>query len=357
MENSKLLLSITLPLLSIVGACGPSGGPSSPPVVSPTADVFSPDVELEPLSLVCTSEVLAFVATEAIPMSDHEELMDLKHQKYADRGRDMPKTSQRRYRRSIADRLIRQHLLALEIQALAAGDYDEAELAERERVNRQGIKDWNKHLRARGESDATLRELYIADLRQTLILDHRGALAITDEEFDEEFERLRTTHDAPVERVRAWSILIELDPDRSGRATKAELRADAERIAALARDPATELGRLARVETTGMVSNDDTGVGDTGFVTAADMPKAWSQKVFGAKVGEVLVIETQAGAYVVKVQGRWGPGPLPRSAFEQDIMQRLTARKLHDAVPKLEAELRERYEVRDCIAQRSDAEG
>ena len=73
-------------------------------------------------------------------------IYDLKLQKYKDRKRKIPRSADRRYRRSITERLIYQELLRQEAAKLGV-DYDEEKLAERQAM----ILEYQAHVRLQGE--------------------------------------------------------------------------------------------------------------------------------------------------------------------------------------------------------------
>src|SRR5688572_16034167 len=99
----------------------------------------------------------ATVNGKDITSDQFHSIYDLKLQKYADRGREIPKTADRRYRKSIVDRLIYHEILNQEA-AKRNLTYDKDALAQREEAQKRGIKEWDKHLRRRGESEQSLRE-------------------------------------------------------------------------------------------------------------------------------------------------------------------------------------------------------
>ena len=85
------------------------------------------DQELGPIP----SGPIAKVGDVEIPSSAFREIYDLKVKKYADRAREIPYSADRRYRKSIAERLIFHEILRQEADALGV-ELDEAALKERE---------------------------------------------------------------------------------------------------------------------------------------------------------------------------------------------------------------------------------
>ena len=58
------------------------------------------------------------VGEKDITLADFRSIYDLKVKKYADRGRDIPPSADRRYRKSIAERLIYHEVLSQEAKSL-----------------------------------------------------------------------------------------------------------------------------------------------------------------------------------------------------------------------------------------------
>ena len=347
-------LSRLSPLLALVGLLGcrvvPSAIEQSEAATAP--ELLAPEREPEARVLSCGPEVLAIIHDEARPMTGFDMLFSLELLKYKDRGREIPPSAARRYRKSISERLIYQRLLELETAELGLS-YDPDALAERERMNQHGIDDWAEHLRRRGESEASLRAMYIAELRERALLEARGALSPSAADIEAEYEKVAPDYDRDVDRVRASHILIKVDPDRPGRATRAEAEAEAKRILAEARAPDADFAELARRESDGPSARRG---GELGLFTADRMVENFSKPVFKAAPGDVLLTETKYGFHVVFVAGHYGPGRLPLPALEPEIRGRLEARKLHEGRVALEAELWNRYAPRNCELERLEAE-
>ncbi len=155
---------------------------------------------------------VAIVNGKEITAEQFHAIYDLKLQKYADRGREIPKTADRRYRKSIVDRLIYHEVLAQEA-AKRGLTYDKDALAQREEAQKRGIKEWDKHLRRRGESEQSLRDLYIAELLERAILEADGTLTVTPEEIAEEYEKVKPNYTKDKERIRAAHILVRVGPE------------------------------------------------------------------------------------------------------------------------------------------------
>jgi peptidyl-prolyl cis-trans isomerase C len=299
---------------------------------------------------------IAIVDGEPISRDTFMGIYDLKLQKYRDRDRKIPRSADRRYRKSITERLIYQAVLAKEAAAQGVA-YDEAALAEREDNQKKGIKDWDKHLRRRGESEASLREMYIAELREKALLEKAGKLTVTDAEIDEEYEKVKPNYKQDQERVKASHILISVGPkerpapgekppeptDEEKKAWEDEALARANEVYELAKADGADFTALAIEHSDGPSARKG---GDLGIFHAERMVKEFSDAAFKLKVGQVSKpVKTKFGFHIIKVFGKYPPGDLPKEALTDQIKERLEARKLHQGKRDLKTELLEKYKV------------
>ncbi|WP_219908111.1 peptidylprolyl isomerase [Enhygromyxa salina] len=303
---------------------------------------------------------VAIVNGKEITAADFHGIYDLKLQKYADRGREIPKTADRRYRKSIVDRLIYQEILRQEA-AKRKLDYDKAALAEREEAQQRGIKDWDKHLRRRGESEESLRQLYVAELLERSLLEADGLLAVTEAEIDEEYEKVKPNYNKDKERVRAAHILVRVGPEErpnpgepitepdeaQKKQWEAEALAKANELYAKATAEGADFDQLAIDASEGPSARKG---GDLGIFSADRMVDEFSDAAFSLEPGEISKpIKTKFGFHIIKVYGKYPPGDLPREALEDQIVERLSARKLHQGRRDLKEKLMEAYEVKNIM--------
>jgi peptidyl-prolyl cis-trans isomerase C len=299
---------------------------------------------------------VATIDGEPISRDAFMAIYDLKLQKYRDRDRKIPRSADRRYRKSITERLIYQKVL--EKEAAAQGvEYDEAALKEREENQKKGIKDWEKHLRRRGESEESLRQMYISELREKGLLEKAGKLTVTDEEIDEEYEKVKPNYKQDQERVKASHILIAVGPkvrpapgekppeptDEEKKKWEEEALARANEVYELAKAEGADFTALAKEHSDGPSARKG---GDLGIFHAERMVKEFSDAAFKLKVGDVSKpVKTKFGFHIIKVFGKYPPGDLPKEALADQIKERLEARKLHQGKRDLKAELLEKYKV------------
>ena len=290
--------------------------------------------------------------------------------KYADRGRDIPASADRRYRKSIAERLIYHEVLAQEAEKLGV-KYDEAALKEREEQQKRGIRDWDKHLERRGETETSLREMYIAELREKAILDKQGKLEVTPAEIEEDYQKIKGNWKSDQPRVRASHLLIPIGPqkvdadphadpekaaptpvpegtDEEKAKWEAEAKAKAEELYKAVTAPGADFSGVAKEKSTGPSAAKG---GDIGIFTADRMAEEFSEVAFKMNVGDISKpVKTKFGYHIIKLTGKWPAGELPKEALEDQIVSRLEQRKLHQGRRELKEELLAKNTIVDNIA-------
>jgi parvulin-like peptidyl-prolyl isomerase len=303
---------------------------------------------------------VATVNGKDITSEQFHAIYDLKLQKYADRGREIPKTADRRYRKSIVDRLIYHEILNQEAKKRGL-DYDKDALAQREEAQKRGIKEWDKHLRRRGESEQSLRELYIAELLERAILEADGTLTVKPEEIAEEYEKVKPNYTKDKERIRAAHILVRVGPeelpaagepvpeptDEQKKQWEAAALAKANEIYAKVTAEGADFSAIAIEVSEGPSARKG---GDLGIFSADRMVEEFSDAAFTLQAGEISKpIKTKFGYHIIKVFGKYPPGDLPREALEDQIVERLSARKLHQGRRDLKDKLMASYEVKNIM--------
>ncbi len=305
---------------------------------------------------------VAKVGDVEIPNEAFTSIYELKVKKYTDRGREIPTSADRRYRKSIAERLIYHEVLAQEAKKLGV-DYDEAALKERQMQQKRGIRDWEKHLERRGETEQSLTEMYIAELREKAILAKLGKLEVTEEEIDADYEKIKGNWKSDKPRVRASHILIPIGPptdsprkdaekppemsEEEKTKFEAEAKTKAEEIHKLVTADGANFEEIAKEKSTGPSAAKG---GDIGIFTADRMAEEFSDVAFKLDVGQISKpVKTKFGYHIIKVTGKWGPGELPKDALRDQIVNRLEQRKLHQGRRELKEELLGKYEIVDNI--------
>lgn len=321
---------------------------------------------------------IATVNGVEIPNAKFREIYDLKIKKYTDRGKDIPASADRRYRKSIAERLIYQEVLKQEADKLGVS-YDEAALKDREEQQKRGIRDWDKHLERRGETESSLREMYIAELREKAILDKSGKLKVTPEEIEEDYQKIKGNWKSDQPRVRASHILIPIGPEKAvadphtdphggeagmdGKTAEpkapegtdeekakweAEAKAKSEELYKEVTAAGSDFGAIAKDKSTGPSAAKG---GDIGIFTADRMAEEFSEVAFKMNVGDISKpVKTKFGYHIIKLTGKWPAGELPKEALEDQIVARLEQRKLHQGRRELKEELLGKATIVDNIA-------
>ena len=291
-----------------------------------------------------SGDVIAKVGEVEIPKSAFFGIYDLKIKKYADRGREVPPTAARRYRKSILDRITYHEALRQEAAAERV-TYDRKELGKREERQKRGIKDWAKHLDRRGETEESLRAMYVSELLEVALLEKAGKLVVSRAEIEADYDKIKGNWKSDQERVRASHILIPTAaPEGSPPVSEADAKKKAQELYAEAILPGADFAELARTHSTGPSASKG---GDIGIFTEDRMVEEFSKIAFAMKPGEISKpVKTKFGFHVIKVVGKWGAGELPIEALEDQITNRLRQRKLHQGRRELKNELMGRIEVR-----------
>lgn len=181
----------------VLFACRPSTpGPATPPSAAPSTAKAPAD---EPAAAAPT---LGTVGDVTLPRAEFDAIVALKVAKYTDRGREPPPKALARYRTSIAARLAHHEQLAQECRRLGLA-IDPAALAEREQQERRGIRDWDEHLRRRGETEQSMRALRLADLQETMLAQRQPAGMPDEDDILEAYETQKLEHTARTGWVRA----------------------------------------------------------------------------------------------------------------------------------------------------------
>lgn len=359
---SRLIpLFVSLACLSLAPACNTK--PAEPTKADAKTVQTIPDAKPAPGELGALPDPVALVNGKPVTLADFRTIYDLKVQKYAERGREIPPSADRRYRKSITERLVYQEVLRQEAEARGVKP-DQAALAEREAQQKQGIKDWDKHLVRRGETEQSLRDMYIAELVEQQLLELDGKLGVTDAEIDEEYEKIKPNYKSEAERVHAAHILIPIGPqneptmgaekppepsEEDKKKWTQEALAKAEELHKQATAPGADFAQLAREHSIG--PSADKG-GDLGVFTKDRMVEEFSAVAFKLKPGEISKpVETKFGVHIIKMINKYEPGDLPKEALVEQIRERLGQRKLHQGRRELKEALLGRYKVENKMEE------
>lgn len=328
--------------------------PPSTTFAASAAEESEVDAEPEPARCASLQTCLAMVGDVEIPYSTFAAVYDLKVAKYHDRGREIPASADRRYRKSIAQRLIYHEMLRQEAKVRGVA-YDAQALSGREARQKRGIRDWPKHLKRRGETEGSLRDMYVAELLESAILESEGALDVTADEVQEDYEKIKLNWRSDKRRIRASHILVPLQPagvDREMEPThaqkkqwEAEAKAKAQGIYDEVTQPGGDFEATAEEKSSGPSARQG---GDIGIFTADRMAQEFSRVAFRMKVGQISKpVRTKFGYHVIKLTGAWPPGDLPLEALEDQLRERLRTRKTHAGRRSLRERLQGTYEVLD----------
>lgn len=124
-------------------------------------------------------KLVAKVGDQTVPRTDFDAILALKIEKYVSRKREPPQSALDRYRAMLATRLVRHEILRQEAAARGLAD-DAAAIERRASAAKEGIADYAQHLQRRGETEASLRELYTAELREVAIIEADAPIVLED---------------------------------------------------------------------------------------------------------------------------------------------------------------------------------
>jgi peptidyl-prolyl cis-trans isomerase C len=364
-----LSLFIAVPA-SLAAGCGSNSAGKTKPRKATDTDKIERDGDKKdkkgkkgkdekPLAAV-PNEAVGKVGDVDITNAAFHAIYDLKQQKYEERGKDMPVAADRRYRRSIVERLIYHELLRQEAERIGV-DYDAEKLAERKERQRKGIKDWDAHLRRRGESETSLEAIAIKELRELAILEGSGALKVSEEDLQGEYEKFKANFDKNEERIRVSHILVRIGPDPrdpnkpKGKPTdeqkaeyEAKAMARAKELHAKATAAGADFAALAREESDGPSARKG---GDLNIVTADRMPKEFSDVAFALQPGQISEpVKSKFGVHIIRSVAKYPAGLLPLDAVREQLEERLELSKLREG----RTELRERLLGREDVVNKMD---
>lgn len=333
----------------IVVGCDEPAPPPTPEVPSPApveASLPPPRAVERPPAPPRDDGPVAEVDGVPIPRAAFDELDLLATMKADARGNDLSPYSGERRRTRIVERLVHEERLRRRVVELGV-DVDPAKL-ERRRAEQQGTMTpgaWFRYLDRRGESDDTLRAKLLAELREELILEQTGRLAVSRAELEAEYEAIEPEWVSPRPRIRASYIYVKIQPmvEAPTPEQRAAALAEAERMRARVTAPGADFLAIA---TEPWVSPTERQGGDLGILTPDDIFPIFWKAASRMKVGQISKpIDVKAGYYLIHLTGRWPPGVLPIEALEPDIVKRLRKKKLEQGRRELKAELEAEYPV------------
>lgn len=297
----------------------------------------------------CDGTNTAIVGGEAIPIEDFDVIYSLKQRQYEETYREaVPGAMDAEFQLSISERLIKQKWLELECRRVGV-EYDAAMLAEREAEQRYHLGDTPDALRRVGESEDTMRQLLIADLRERALLEHEGKLEISAEQVAAEYEHLRKRDfEAIDDRIRVAEIVIDVDDP----AKEAEVLALAEELAKRA-NAGEDFAQLAREYSDGASAKEG---GELGIIPARFMDLEVAEVAFQLEPGNISkpvrsTVRTSVSYHVVFVSERYPTGDFPLAVIEDEIVERLKKSKQRYESDELALRLWATHETRNCITE------
>lgn len=292
----KPMVALTAMVIFAIGCDPPKTEdiPTSEPVVESTNNSTEKPDETEDVEPEEASDVLQ-IPYEAQPKflvvngSDVDpEYFNRRMKLIASFAKVVSEKDVERYRSSALDEIVRQTLLE---QAAKDIKVDEKETFEK---IKNGIADWDEHLKKLGQTEEEFREEIAHSLRVKRLVSSR--IKITEEEIKEYYEKNKKRL-AQDEQVRASHILFRVKKDATD-AERKEVKSKARKVAALARKKNADFAALAKEHSEGPTKKDG---GDLGWFTRKTMLKEFSNAAFGLKVGQVSPpVYTHHGYHIIK---------------------------------------------------------
>jgi len=275
---------------------------------------------------------------------------------------DLPRSMKGRFQQSALRRLVYEEQLRLEAKSTGV-DYDPAKLEKQWATLRKSNDDWGQYLEKRAETEETLRQGMIRDLREEAFVESRVDLTVTDGQLQQAYEEAKPVLTSERERIRAAHLMIlvaprtadqkleKLSKERFEAASEADKKAWQE--AALARakalraealKPGTDFFQLAREHSEGPGASRG---GDMGYFDDQRMLPAYTKAAMALKVGQISQpVLTERGYFVIKLLDRQPPGTIPFDIMREQVADTVRARRKLQALAELKQELESKYPSR-----------
>ncbi|MEW6594564.1 MAG: peptidylprolyl isomerase [Thermodesulfobacteriota bacterium] len=199
-----------------------------------------------------------------------------------------------------------------------------------------GDKEFKEAIKRSGITEADLKSQMQRNLAIQKLIDQDFAAkaTISADEAKEFYEKNKEKFKQP-EQVKASHILIEVKPD----APEADKKAARAKIEGLLKKvkAGEDFAKLAQENS--QCPSSAKG-GDLGFFGKGQMVPPFEAAAFGLKAGEVSgIVETQFGYHIIKLTDRKAESQVAFDTAKEQIMQRMKAAKVQEAVERYVAEL------------------
>lgn len=265
--------------------------------------------------------IFARVGDVELPRGALDAALALKFEIYTSRGREPPQSSADRYTELIAGRLVWNEIVRQEAAARGV-ELDERLLDRRAAELRLGVPDYPEHLRRRRETEDTIREMNLADLRATALIEAETDFEVDERALTSLYCRSRDKWDQDSEyRVISWLTLTSAgDGDRA----RAALRRG------------TDIGTIA-------TQNPALPFVQRQLVAKAD--NEFYRAVFEAPLGEGRFVEIGSTTYLVVVEEVVEPGTLSRELLFEELRTQLRKVEMSKRRVEQRARLLKKYSV------------
>lgn len=290
------------------------------------------------------SELAARVNGEPILKTDFEAAVSRNLARYENAGHTLGEPVKERIKESVLRRMVEHTIMELEAKKLEV-EVTPAEVEERFQEHKsrwrteEQFQDYLK--RSQNTVENMKRDLERNMLRDRVVQKLAGEVAISDEDakkyYDEHPERFVNK-----ERVRVSRIYKRVTPAMSD-ADKEKVRAEATRVAALAKKDDANFAELAREHSD---AADAQRNGELGWVLRGRMPPEFEQVAFTLEPGSVSdAIQTRTGFEIIKVWEKQPESRRPLEEVAQTIKTSLEARERNKRRRDVLKELQESAKV------------
>jgi parvulin-like peptidyl-prolyl isomerase len=325
------------------GAGQATGAPAGQPATAAADDEF-PEIPPGPVATVGENEI----SREAFVTLYRPLLARTKRD-------DLPRSMKGRFQGRVLERLVYGEQLRLEAASTGV-DYDPAKLEERWATRRAKYEKWQEHLEKSAETEQTLRQSMINDLREEVFVDKRVNLTITEEDLQKAYDEAKPMLTSERERLRAAHLMIlvaprtadqklgKLSKERFEAASEADKKAwqeaalvRAKALRAEALKPGTDFFQLAREQSEGPGASRG---GDMGYFDEMRMIPAYTKAAMALKIGQISQpVLTERGYFVIKLIDRQPPGTIPFEVMKENIADTVRVRRRMQTVQELKQEL------------------
>ncbi len=260
-----------------------------------------------------TSDYVAVVNGEKIPIEELNRKVDLIKQRYEGMGRPLESEQLKTLRENILNNMVEKELLYQETrkQGIEVAPAEVQNEFDKIRTKFPVPEEFQKKIKEMGYTEDILKQQIHENLAVKNLIDQEvvAQIKVTDEEVKAYYEANKTEFTIP-EQVRARHILIKVGLDASD-AEKEEARKKIREIQKK-QENGSDFATLAKDYSEGPSSKDG---GDLGFFSRGQMVEAFDNAAFSLEPGKTSdIVETRFGYHLIQVEDR---NPESQKSFDE----------------------------------------